>query len=500
MTAHSDFDDLIHLWPQPDLSVLRHGRREPPVFPIEVFGEFWGEWISVAAAGASAPVDYTGCTVLVCAATLIGHARWVSPWQGWSEPPVLWIGNVGDPSSGKSPAADPPLRILRGIEVALAKDYPSAHRQWLTEKASAAAHKAIWESEVKDAAKKKRSPPEMPAAAMEPDEPVRARIVSSDATTEKLAELAALHHKGLMLVRDELSGWYGSLGRYSKSGADRAFWVEAYGARSYTVDRKNPGLPIIIERLGLSLFGSIQPDRLCEMMESPEDGLVARFLWAWPNKVLARRPTQEADMSRAADALRLLYDLPLVPDNNGGLPPFFCRLSTEAADLFTRWWVKHQSIELTGPIAGTLGKAPGHVLRLSLVLEYLWWCGGSALALPPSTINSKAVAAAIALVVDYFHPMAARVFGDAGLPEADRLATTVAKWILETKPTIVNGKKLRRSAGLPGLREAEKVKMALGVLVEADWIVPAPSRAGPGGGRPRDDYLVNPRLKGVANA
>ena len=69
MTANPDFDDPIQLWPQADLGVLRNNRREPPVLPVEVFGEFWGELITDAAAGASAPVDYTGCTLLACAAT-----------------------------------------------------------------------------------------------------------------------------------------------------------------------------------------------------------------------------------------------------------------------------------------------------------------------------------------------------------------------------------------------------------------------------------------------
>jgi hypothetical protein len=408
MTANPDFDDPIQLWPQADLGVLRNNRREPPVLPVEVFGEFWGELITDAAAGASAPVDYTGCTLLACAATLIGHARWVSPWQNWNEPPVLWIGNVGDPSCGKSPAADPILGILRDIEIDQAKDYPDAHRRWMTERASAAAHRAIWESEVKDAAKFKKPPPAMPAAAIEPDEPTRARLVSSDATTEKLAELAASHHKGLMLVRDELSGWYVSLGRYSKSGADRAFWVEAYGGRGFAVDRKS-GPPISIKRLGLGLFGGIQPDRLCEMMESPDDGLLARFLWAWPNKIPAKRSTGKTDLGRAAVALRLLYDLPLVAGDDGGLRPLFCPMSPEAADLFEEWWVRHQAGELVGPLAGPLGKAPGHIARLSLVLQHLWWCGESSFALPPSTISAEAVNAAIVLAVDYFHPMNERV-------------------------------------------------------------------------------------------
>jgi Protein of unknown function (DUF3987) len=113
MAVHPDFDDPIHLWPLPDMGVLRNNRREPPAFPIEVFGEFWGDLIATMAAGASAPIDYTGCAVLAVASILIGHARWISPWQGWAEPPILWIGNIGDPSSSKSPAADPVLSRAR---------------------------------------------------------------------------------------------------------------------------------------------------------------------------------------------------------------------------------------------------------------------------------------------------------------------------------------------------------------------------------------------------
>jgi len=69
MVSHFDFDDISKLWPQPDMSVLRQGRRDPPEFPIEVFGPFWSGWLAVAAAGASAPIDYTASALMACAAT-----------------------------------------------------------------------------------------------------------------------------------------------------------------------------------------------------------------------------------------------------------------------------------------------------------------------------------------------------------------------------------------------------------------------------------------------
>ena len=88
--------------------------------------------------------------------------------------------------------------------------------------------------------------------------------------------------------------------------------------------------------------------------------------------------------------------------------------------------------------------------------------------------------------------MATRVFGDAALPEADRLATTLARWILRERPKVVNARDLRRKARLPGLREAEKVKLALATLVEADWL--RPSLQTGERGRQREDYVVNPKL------
>ena len=93
-----------------------------------------------------------------------------------------------------------------------------------------------------------------------------------------------------------------------------------------------------------------------------------------------------------------------------------------------------------------------------------------------------------------------RVYGDAAVPESDRLAAIVARWIIASRIAacpIINARELRRTAGLPGLREAEKVKVALDVLIEADWLAHAPQPTN-SPARRRGDYCVNPRLKGVS--
>src|SRR5262245_21656476 len=80
----------LESWPRPDLSILNEGRLPAPPLPLEVFGPFWTDWIVTSASLKSAPPDYVVAPLLSVAGILVGNARWVSPWDGWIEPPVLW--------------------------------------------------------------------------------------------------------------------------------------------------------------------------------------------------------------------------------------------------------------------------------------------------------------------------------------------------------------------------------------------------------------------------
>ena len=97
-------------------------------------------------------MDYVAAGLLASAASLIGNARWVAPWDGWREPANLWIALVGNPSSGKSPALDAALDLLRILEGELAADYPDTLKQYELEKETAKAKRETWQSEVRDAA------------------------------------------------------------------------------------------------------------------------------------------------------------------------------------------------------------------------------------------------------------------------------------------------------------------------------------------------------------
>ncbi len=484
----------------PDLGVLDQNRRPPVSFPVELLGSWWSKWITDAARGAAAARDYVIGPLLAAASVLLGNARRVQASPGWREPPVLWCASVGNPSSGKSPGAGPVMNDLIGrMESNRLRDFKERYAAWQAKAEEARVREARWRQDVERAVKDNRPPPPRPAEADPPPEPVQPRIRTSDATTEKIAHLLAGNPKGLMVVRDELAGWLGSFDRYTSASADRPFYLESYTGGSYTQDRvKNP-MPIHIERLALALFGTIQPDRLADIIRGADDGLLPRFLWLWPEPVQFAITRTGSDVSGAKDRLQRLNELSLREigdDDNKELVPVYVPLTQEAVDLLEAFGQEMQRKETTvsGLLLSAYGKARGHALRLSSVLEYLWWCGRNDSTSEPIQVSVEAMRAAITLVQDYFLPMAERVYGDAAATPAERDAKALAGFIVARRLDRLNLRELRKATpGWHGPKDSKRLHAATVYLVEAGWLTHA-GKPGPQGGHPSTTYQVNPRV------
>jgi hypothetical protein len=315
---------------------------------------------------------------------------------------------------------------------------------------------------------------------------------------EKLVSIVASLPKGVVSAHDELAGWLLNLNRYSGAGTDRPFWLEAYMGNSYRVDRQKLDEPLRIPHLSVSIFGTIQPEKLAEALRGADDGLSSRFLWSWPEPLPFHRPERGADIQAGAAALTCLADLTLTENENGGIDPVVLPLDPDAADVIYKYigTLGRREKASSGLLKSTVGKARGHAVRIAMVLEYLWWCGGS--GPEPTSISKHAVEQAVLLMEEYFLPMAERVFGDAAIPIEERNARTLADWIRRTRPETINVSKVRDEARLDGLRESTDVKNAFRFLVEAGWLSPPTKTGRPG--RPAGTYTVNPKLWEVLSA
>ena len=478
-------------WANPDLSFLGSGRRPAPVFPSDLFRRFWHDWHKAAAARVSAPEDYVAVALLASAGAALANVRWPIAGAAWSEPPILWCGLVGAPSAGKSPAIDVVCRLVQHAEDLMAAGFDDLNRDYETRKHIAEAKREAWKAEVKKAAVKSgEQPPAMPTDAADPTPPTRPRIRVADATTERLGALAAALPRGLLLQRDELSGWLGSFDRYGGGGSDRAFAIEMYGGRSYVVDRmKNPE-PLRVRHLSVGVLGGVQPDKLSAIIDGSDDGLASRILWVWPETTPLFSIAREIGTDlHAQNAFARLTELRMGSDQFGNPAPIQVRLSADAEKALEEFGreMDVRSREASGLFAGSLGKARGHALRLSLVIEYLWWCG-SATTSEPEQISVEAVNAAAAMMDGYFIPMAERVYGDAAIPTADRVAMVLARHLRKTGASKFNARTTRREIG-GVLRDASAMKAACDTLVDAGLIRPDPKQAPTG--RPPLNFEVN---------
>jgi hypothetical protein len=477
----------------PDIRILNLHRRPPPVFPLHLFGERWGTWIKAAANAASAPQDYVAGPLLVAASAIIGNARWAQAYPGWAEPPHLWVCSVGDSGGSKSPGADPLLKyVVPAIEREMQRDFPERERTWRAAAEIAKARREAWEKDVKRAAKIGNPPPLPPPDMDPPPAPQRPTLRCNDVTIEVVADLlASCAPKGLLMWRDELAGHL--LGMNAYNDAARAFWLESYGGRPYRVDRKKHPVPIVIPHLSCAWWGGTQPSRLQEIMEGADDGLLARYMWLWPNAIPFDLPKLVPDMVFPVEAFMRLNRLQMDIGPEGSIPKTITLAADALDDLreLAREMQERQRFA-GGLMSSALGKARGLALRLALVFEHLWWCAENSARPPPAEISRRAFAAAAEFVADYAMPMAERAYGDAAAPKDERNAATLARWIVATKPKEVKGRALQRDVRLPGLTDAESIRGAVNVLAGDGWFVPSEKPAKPG--RPPVSWVVNPRL------
>jgi hypothetical protein len=245
-------------------------------FPLDALPEPIRGFVDAGARAIGCDPSYLALPVLVVLAAAIGNTRRLELKRGWCVPPILWGVIVGESGTTKTPALQLVLRPIRERQLKALERHTEAMKRYR-------ADRARWERDM--AAWKKKGSGLPPA---EPEEPRAERYIISDVTLEALAPLLATNLRGLLLARDELAAWLGSVDRYvnkSKASADSANWLSMFNAESIVIDRKT-GTPrtIHVPQAAVSVVGGIQPTILRRALgrEHRENGLLARLLLTCP--------------------------------------------------------------------------------------------------------------------------------------------------------------------------------------------------------------------------
>jgi Protein of unknown function (DUF3987) len=401
--ANEEFEAAEDVWEEP--VPLPEGL--PPVAGLDptMIPEPFRGWIVDVSERMQIPSDFAAAGAVVVAGSLIGRKLGIHPKRqdDWLVVPTLWGAVVGRPSVLKSPALAEVMKPLARPVAEAYEEYQEARLAYESDVMVAEATKAALKDELKKAAREAARSRERSMLteiasrsqdAEVPEEPLLKRYKTEDATVEKISEILLENPRGILVHRDELSGWLRNLDKQGREG-DRSFYLEAWnGTGSFDVDRIGRG-SLHIPALCLSILGSIQPGSLSSYVyqatqgEKGDDGLLQRFqLLVWPDPLptwrnVDRWPDVEAK-NRAYEVFRRLdalnpEDFGASGEDEEGIPAV--RFTEDAQEIFDQWRdeleVRLRSTELSPALESHLAEYRSLMPSLALIFQLIEFVDGS---------------------------------------------------------------------------------------------------------------------------
>jgi hypothetical protein len=442
-------------------------------FPVEVLPEPVCSYVAEAASAIGCDPVYIALPALAGLAASIGNTRRIELKRGWWEPSVLWAAIVGESGTLKSPALDAALAPLRRLQAKAIDQYRIEKKRYDAE----------LESYVQARRSRKHAP--LGDDLTRPDPPVPWRILCSDITVEALASIFEHSPRGLLLVRDELSGWIKGFDQYKKTqGADAAHFLSMHRAGDLLIDRKTNSEIIQVRRAALSVTGGIQPRILRRVLgeEHLDNGLAARLLLAKPPRLPKHWTDEEISMPTATsfcDLYNGLLDLEFAADADGENLPIDLPLTPSGKGAWTDFYNRHglEQAQRKGDIAAAFSKLEGYCARFALVIHLIRCQSGDPAPETESAIDSSSIRAAVALTT-WFAYETERVYSGLGI--APIAPSTGLVEIIRRRGGRISVRDLMH-ASRQFRDSSEMAQAALQQLVDAGrgtWVHSATGRAG----------------------
>ena len=292
-------------WPEP--ASLQSELPQVQPFSENLLPIAFRPFVRDAAERMQVPMDYPAVAVLLCLAGCVSRRATIQPKAkdiGWIVVPNLWGGIIAPPGFLKSPVIQAVTRPLNEVQTGWRRDYDEAQQRYAEAKEESELQLAAWKEQYKKNIKTGRPMPDRPTD--KPEEPISKRLIVNDATFEALHQTMSENPAGILVIRDELTGWWSTLDRTGREG-ERAFCLQAWnGDTGHTIDRIGRGT-VYVDACCMSMVGGIQPGRLRSYLadalhDGPSnDGLIQRFqLLVWPDTDLEweyvdRRPDQAVE-------------------------------------------------------------------------------------------------------------------------------------------------------------------------------------------------------------
>lgn len=416
---------------------------------IAEFAEIQGDLMGADPAGLA-------MAALATCAAAIPDAIEIRPKEhdpSWTEAARLWVALVGLPSTMKSPVIAAATRPLKALDANLYREFAEA--------------KATYDELPKDERK-------------DVSAPRHTRLRLEDTTIEAAQEVLRDSPDGVLLIQDELSGWFGSMEKYSGGGRgsakDRAFWLQSFNGGQYTVNRVGRGASVI-QNLSISLVGGIQPEPIRAIArEMHDDGLLQRLfpIVLRPGKLGKDVPMPDV-LGRYAELVERLTHLrkPL----RGGMQEVPIRFSPAAQRVWQE--VTSRNYELaTGwesvnvKLAAHCGKFNGMFARLCLV----WHCIEAKGERPASAINEDVALRVRDFLYGFLYPHAIAFYTDViGLSGQQDAVLATAGHILAKGLHKISLRDMKRGDTIMRALDPQQAEAVMQQLDAFGWLTPVHS-------------------------
>jgi Protein of unknown function (DUF3987)/Domain of unknown function (DUF3854) len=484
-------------WPSPE--ALGDELLAVDAFALELLPLSFRPLVEDVSERMQTPFDYAAASAIVALAGCVNRRAVIQPKaedSSWLVIPNLWGAIIAPPGFMKSPILRAITLPLSHIEDVWRAEHSEESSEYESAREQAELRHQAWREDCKRAFRKNQPAPIQPDKSI--SAPVQKRLVLTDATFEKLHEILSENPGGVLVVRDELTGWLAQLDRQGREG-ERAFFLQAWnGNAGFTVDRIGRG-SIHVPAVCVSLLGNIQPSRLrgylSEVLEGGprDDGLFQRFqILVWPNSLKEWRLVDRSPNGAALVAAEKVYSQLA---NLSADDPVRMTFNPDAQRLFNKWWTELEN-NLRGdafppPLVAHFAKYRGLMPSLAGLFELADVAAAGRLG--TEVLISLDHTRQAAAFCDYLGSHARRVYACVITPEC-RSARELARHIrVKDVPETFAPRNIYLK-GWSGLDTPERVHGALSVLEDAGWVRrvgPTPYRSG---GRPSEEWLVNPKV------
>ena len=385
------------------------------------------------------PAGLAMAAIVACAVAIPDQVKLkVKQYDDWLESARIWCALVGPPSAKKSPIIDRATAPLSKLDSKMMENWLSRVRKY-------------------DALE--------PAEKKGKQRPKQTRLRLEDTTVEAAQQVLEGSPWGILMLQDELSGFFGAMDKYNGgkgAQADRAFWLRTFNGGPYAVNRVTRGA-VIIPNASVSMLGGIQPEPIRKIAgDSVDDGLLQRL---FPISL----QTASAGVDEPMPPINKKYDdlvswlSKLTP--HGPLANGYWEYSTEAQRVRRALERKHLSLQslesINRKLASHIGKYDGLFARLCIIWHFVEHFGvvetyGCKVDIP-TQISGETAQRAANFLHEFLLPHALAFYsGVLALSDDHDRLQSLAGYILARKLEVVTNRDVQRgNRQMRGLKDHE---------------------------------------------